>query len=376
MAEPDFGMDKADMKKLLNVSKKQPVHCAIGLTKGGVVLMMDKIKQPKALVKELEKKFSDMKSPHWGEALVDTDEDPKLVILTLNKAAPGMARQMKKTLKGTGFSKVEIRLEDGTVADKVGEDDEEDAAQADGAKPGAPAAAAAPAAPQPPPPEPPPAAAQAASSQQPPAAPEAAAAPSAPSGEAAALTKQLTDLVKRMAANPAAAAAGKAFAAQAQASLKSGDVKSATASIKQLQETLDQAPDPARIAAMGKARVAWTATRKKVEGELDKLHKEMTEVYKDHGFGAQLDKVFHAKVEPMLANLDESLSSKLDEVTKNTDPASHAKLVGEAKQIVQKYEQYIAGEKLIAKLDANPFVPLQIEKTLHATLEALGKAIA
>jgi predicted nucleic acid-binding Zn-ribbon protein len=178
-----------------------------------------------------------------------------------------------------------------------------------------------------------------------------------------------------MAANPAGAGAAKALAAKAQASLKSGDVKGAADTIKQLQAALDQAPDPAKLAALEKARATWTATRKKVESELDKLHKEMTAVYKDHGFGPKLDKVFHAKVEPMLSNLDESLSQKLDEVTKNTDPGAHTKLVGEAKQIVQKYEKYVAGEKLIAKLDANPFVPLQIEKTLHASLEALAKVI-
>jgi hypothetical protein len=128
-------MDTADMKKLLIVSKRQPVHCGVGMTKDGVVLLLDKIKPPRALVKDLEKQFPDMKSPHWGTAVVDTDEDPKLVILTLNKAAPGMARRMKKTLKGTGFTKVEIHLEDGSVADKVGEEDEEGA---EGAAPAAP----------------------------------------------------------------------------------------------------------------------------------------------------------------------------------------------------------------------------------------------
>jgi hypothetical protein len=383
-AEPDFGMDRADMKKLLVRSKKEPVHCGLGLTKAGVVLMMDKIKQPKALVKELEKKFADMKSPHWGTAFVDVDEDPKLVILSLNKAAPGMARRMKKTLKGTGFSKVEIRLEDGSVADKVGEEDEEDEEGA----PAAPGAAAAkPAEPQ---------AAPASPAAEAPAAPQEQAKPAGPSIEQ--LTDDLKQLVKQMIemmkTDPSRAGALKQLAAQGQACIKSGDVQGTQDAIKQLKEELSApkaqngaapaaspppasgTPAPPNMAALDKARQAWTATRTKVESELGKLHKEMTATYKDHGFGAQLDRVFQSKVEPMLHSLDDSLSHKLDEVTKNKDPGQHAKLIGEAKQIVQRYEKFLASEPLIAKLDKNPFVELHIEKTLTGSLEVMNKTLA
>jgi hypothetical protein len=77
----------------------------------------------------------------------------------------------------------------------------------------------------------------------------------------------------------------------------------------------------------------------------------------------------------MLSVLDRSLAVKLDEVNKATDATQRAQLVQEARQIMQRYEAYVANEPLIAKLDANPFVPVAIEKTLKATLAALAKTV-
>jgi hypothetical protein len=225
--------------------------------------------------------------------------------------------------------------------------------------------------------------------------------------DAATLTKSLTDLVRRMipviAANPDQQGALKGLATEAQNTLKRGDLQTAAIMIDRLRDTLDSAspapptaakpapavelpprpaaPAPAPAAngpgapAFAKARLAWVAARNKVESEVGKLHAEMTTVYKDHGFGAHLDKFFHAKVEPILTNLDEALAEKLDEVNNATDPAEHAKLVQEARGIIQRYESYVAGEKLIADLDDNPFVPLAIQKTLTATLTTLSKAM-
>ena len=113
-ASPDI--DKGELKKLLIRSKKEPVNCAVAMSKSQqALIVLDKIKQPRAILKELEKKFGDVAMPRWGTAFVDVDADPKLVILTLNKPTPGFARKMKKTLKGTGFAKVEVRLESNNI---------------------------------------------------------------------------------------------------------------------------------------------------------------------------------------------------------------------------------------------------------------------
>ena len=61
--------------------------------------------------------------------MVDTDDDPTLVKFMLNKAVTSMARRLVKTLKGTGFRKVQILLEDGSPVEVAAE--EEAAEQAD-----------------------------------------------------------------------------------------------------------------------------------------------------------------------------------------------------------------------------------------------------
>ena len=374
MAEAaDTGMDKADMKKLLTRSKKEPVNCAVALSKDAALMLLDKIKQPKALVKALQKDFPDAKAPRWGQAFVDVDENPKLVILTLNAAAPGIARKLKKSLKGTGFSKVEIRLEDGSVAEAAGDEEEEEEG------------AAAPA--------------HAAPGEDGPAAPPAAAAPDGLAmPDLGALQRQLGNLMKRLpevlTGNPPNADTLKQMASDAVSALKAGNVAVATDLIHALADALGLtgaplgggAPGDGAHGAQGaatpnmakftKARAAWVATRQKVESDIGVLHKAMTDHYKGHGFGSQLDTYFTKTVEPVLGSLDSSLATKLDQVTGNKDPAQHAKLVSEAKEIIGGYEQYVANEPIIGKLDANPFTPLAIRKTLTASLSALSKAVA
>lgn len=135
------------------------------------------------------------------------------------------------------------------------------------------------------------------------------------------------------------------------------------------------AADPA-LATIGKSGLVWNATRKHVEKQLADLHKAMTDAYQGHGFGAELDRVFHSKVEPIIASFDDKLIHKLAEVSRTADPAARAPLLDEARQIISRYESYLAGEPLLAKLDANPFVPMTLAKTLTASLEALNRSLA
>ncbi len=405
MADAAGGTDKVELKKLLTLSKKQPVNCGIGMTKEGAVMHLDRMKQPKALVKELEKNHKDMKNPLWGTAFVDMDEDPKLVILTLNKAASGIANKLKKTLKGTGFSKVEIRLEDGTVAEKADEEEEEE--QAAATTPAAPATnGAAP----PVPPDAGPAIAAEASRPAPPAAPQAApidvagseplmaaaadatsAAPAPAAPDMGALTRQLTDLVKQMipalAADPSRAAALKGLAVSAQTSLKAGDAGGAQSSIAALQGALGQGgatngavpappPAPTPSPAIVKARQVWVATRQKVETDLDKLHGSFASAFKGHGRQADLTKAFRTRVDGVLGKLDEALAHKLDAVNNAANPTERAKLVQEAHTLIDGYSKHVASDPTITEVDRNPFAPLALRKTITASLSVLSKSIS
>lgn len=353
MAEIDRGMELADLKRLLMKSKAEPVNVAVGLSGKTAVMMLHKMKQPRAVSKDLEGKFKDLKTPRWGTAFVDTDEDPKLVILTLNRAGGGLGRRLKKTLKGTGFSKVRIQLEDGTVDEDIGEEDEGEAGEEEGHTQGA---------------EPP--------------------APWNP----AEVTARLTELVKQMVgvvkSAPDRVGELKDLATKAQAAIKTGAENAAIEAVDAFASALaalnqglasvnagatnGQAPNPA---VLQKSGLAWAAALKRVQDDFGKLQQAVAQHYDGQPFAAELETLLQDKVAPILTTLDQSLAGKLDQAGKSGDGAEQQKLLGEARQMIGEYESFVSGSSLLAQLDDNPFVPLQTQKTLTATLGALKKSV-
>jgi hypothetical protein len=241
---------------------------------------------------------------------------------------------------------------------------------------------------------PPPAQASPVPPVQPPVNPTAAATsqpPSAPAPDADALTRRVVALVKRLLqADPAIQATLKGLAAQVQTALKSGDLATAGRLSDQLSTGLDAtpaaqpvAPAPpaaaaetaARNAVNAKARVAWIATRKKVDGDLGKLHQAFASAFKGHPVEGDVTKAFRTRVDTVLDTLDEGLAHRLDAVNGATDPELRGKLVQEAHALIGQYSQHIASDPTIAALDKNPFVSLSIKKTMTDTLSALSKTI-
>lgn len=108
-----IGMDVQALKKLLVRSKKEAVNCALAQgdakTGGLGLVLLDKIELPKQLMKSLKEQFPTSRSPCFGTASIDVDKDPKLVTFRVNRRVPGLDRRMRKSLKGTGFTKVEIQ---------------------------------------------------------------------------------------------------------------------------------------------------------------------------------------------------------------------------------------------------------------------------
>jgi hypothetical protein len=519
-ANDSVGMDKADLKRLLRIARKDPVHMAFALGGDGKpIIMLDKRKQPRALERGIKEGAPDARNHRFGSVAIDPD-DPKLAIFTINKAASGMARRLVIALKGTGYQKVQILLDDGTSVEAAeGEAEEDQDEQEDGrheaadegdaettdhrdAPDDASGQAAGPAAS-----DPAPAAGPAGSDPTPAAGQDDATAPAQP--DAATLTQTLTGLVKQMMAviakDPSQKAALAELATDAQASLKRGDLAQAAAGIEVLRQAIDAAsggtaatagaaaPDPQQPAAStgadpaqassasppaaqdgapaqdaagllgeltavvkqlmpivaadqtqrdavkgivaqaqaslksgdldtaskhldtlramldggsvpaadaapasasaapsaaaagapgngaaatyAKSRLVWTAARTKVDGDIAKLHDEFMAVFKDHAKADDIGAAFRQRVGSVMDKLDAGLADKLDALANNTDPSQHAKLVQEAKQLVQNYQTYLANEPLIATLDTNPFTPLAIGKTMTATLSALGKAL-
>ncbi len=119
------------MKPLLALSKREPVHAAIGLTADGEgVILLDKKLKPKKVLALLKANAAKAKlqlqpsSLRFGKAEVDTDYDPGMVRFFLNKEAPGnMRAKLVEVVKRIPYQKVELNT------DSSFEEEPEDEAQ-------------------------------------------------------------------------------------------------------------------------------------------------------------------------------------------------------------------------------------------------------
>jgi hypothetical protein len=205
--------------------------------------------------------------------------------------------------------------------------------------------------------------------------------------DAATQTRALAELARRIpgVADPAQKADLARMATQANALLRSNELADAEERIDELRAALDEAGVPANEgnggtqevgggspAAFTRARQAWSATRKRVEDEIEKLRAAIVTAYQDHDIANDLEASFRTKVAgTVLQNFDERLSEKLNAVAGATDAAQRKQLIDEAKAIMDGYRTYVTSEPLLADLDDNPFEPLKIRQTVTTTLTAL-----
>jgi hypothetical protein len=231
-------MEVADIRRLLNESKSsgKPIGCAVGMSKDmkTALLLLHKTHEGSELGRNLKKDVPDVVNMRFGTARID-EENQKMVRLVLNRPVSGVAKKLIKTLKGTGYTKVKLGLEDGTEFE--GADDEEDA-QAQAAKQAqAPTAEAARPAPPPPATEAP-AIPAAGAAPPPPPAPEKDAAPP----DADALKKELAALAGQIpgaaGGDAAKTAAMVKLAREGQANIATNNLKYAATSIEQLRRAI------------------------------------------------------------------------------------------------------------------------------------------
>jgi hypothetical protein len=149
-------MEIADMRRLLNESKSsgKPIGCAVGMSKDmkTALLLLHKMHEGPEVGRNLKKDVPDIVNMRFGTARID-EEHTNMVRLVLNRPVTGIAKKLVKTLKGTGYTKVKLGLEDGTEFEGA-EDEEEAQAGKTAPTAEAPASPAEAAAPPPPPPPP------------------------------------------------------------------------------------------------------------------------------------------------------------------------------------------------------------------------------
>ena len=361
----DIGMEIADLKRLLVRSKKEPVNCAIGLSKDGVPkIHVDKLKQPRACLAELTKAHGSLKTPGFGSVHVDVDEDPKMVILTLNKPSPGFGRKFKKGLRGTGFTKITIIHEDGSPAENIGEDDEGDEQTADPNQ-----TVADDATPQ----------LQtgddAATGTQPTTA--------AAAFDTAGLTHRLTDAVKLMlpviAANPSMRDDLKTLAESAQAAIKSAN-PGAEDVIHQLELAIDSARQSAPAAAPGAADGGqpgtlqtvpklWLDTIDSMVADCGKLKDGIRKDFGDQSpeVVADIEKNL-SRIDQVCGKFDKSLADLLQSAAGASDQAARTAALTKVRAAVAAQVKWAATDPVVALLDDNPWAPARIKQRLATVL--------
>ena len=329
-AAPTPAMDKAELKALLVKSKTEPVSCAIGLTKDKqALILLHKTKPSMALVKELEKQSGPLTSPCHGTAMVNAEVDAKLVVLTLNKAPGGIGAKLKKTLASAGFPKIQIKLEDGTLAESADEEEGEAAAPGNGA-----------------------------------------ALP-----DAVALKSRLAALIgmipAAIAADPAAKGPLVQLATGANASLKTADLSAAAALINQLREALAKLGGPPKASGKPDPAILWRDAKELVGKQISRLQDVMR---------AQQHPMFDRIADQGLNGVTGKLQVGLHVALANLGQASgdeRIKAAAKVKSGVAEFRKFLQSDPVVPLLESNPFgIAVKLRATLGQALDAIDNSLA
>jgi hypothetical protein len=362
-------MSPGEMKPLLALSKREPVQAAIGLTSEGEgIILLDKKLKPKKVLATLKASAQKAKiqlqtaTLRFGKAEVDTDYDPGMVRFFVNKEPPGNMRvKLLEVVKRIPYQKVELNVQPSL------EEEPEDEVEGQTTTTTT-ATATAP-------------------TQPPPTAPSQPAAPQLDPKALASALGQLVQAIPKVAngdANVQKSLA--ALATAADAGLRANDLPAALQGINALRRALAEAMDAAKLRAQvgggavgpvvyAKSRLAWLAARKKMETDLETLRQRLIDHYKDAAIADDLDGRYAERVGPVLRNLDEELADTLDMAINETNPDKRKDLIEAARGVIKRYQDFVASEPIFGELDANPFVPLSVAKTMTATLTTLAAAV-
>ena len=338
------GSDKATLKRLLKSASQEAVNAAIALDAGGAaIILLDKRKNPRALLKQLKDDAPDSRNHRFGTVAVVAEQ--KLVRFTLDKQAGAMLRKLVVALKGTGYRKIEIGTEGANDFESADSDDDASDEPA----------------PEDPPREDP-----------------------GPARAIAALTRRLTDLVRKLGSTgtpPPKPAID--LARTIKAALAANDDKTATTQLDALKKLVDAPPTPdtaqgtvkpADPAALGKAKQVWVGTRAKISGDLQNLFGTFRQTFAGQDGGDQIAKEFRSHIDTVLGQLDDELAHALDALAKAPD-AERAKAADRTRKLIERYSAHVTNDEVVAALDDNPLVKINLRATIGTALSAIAKQV-
>lgn len=135
------------------------------------------------------------------------------------------------------------------------------------------------------------------------------------------------------------------------------------------------AKEAGRFVNHAKAKLTWNSVRQKVKADLQALEQAIRDEYGHRQDVPDLATKLR-KLDTVLATLDESLSTTLDDALNAPDLAARAALHDKARQVVARYKAFVDTDPLVAAIDSNPFVPLNTHATLSKTLQVLDRSLA
>lgn len=173
----------------------------------------------------------------------------------------------------------------------------------------------------------------------------------------------------------------RAVAEFAREKIAQGNAKGAQAALDSLEALLRPAAPAAPAAARGpskidyaKCRLVWDATRRKVQGDLQKLEQAILTEYRAARGLAQI-KTRLRRLDEVLAGFNEDLGLLLDRADTEADADARQRCHREAAALIAKFLARANDDPFIGQLEANPFLPLPLRATLAGPLGTLAKLI-
>jgi hypothetical protein len=131
------------------------------------------------------------------------------------------------------------------------------------------------------------------------------------------------------------------------------------------------APAQGKFVALQQARLAWDAARKKVAAEIKALQAKILETFKGDADFPQAVAAAQS-LQQKWTDIDGRLYSKLEEGLNAADPKKREACHDEAGKLIDECLSKVTGDDVLKTLDANPFVPVTVFKTLNSTLGVLS----
>jgi len=123
--------------------------------------------------------------------------------------------------------------------------------------------------------------------------------------------------------------------------------------------------------AFARLKLQWNEAKARLEADLENLRELVLSEYDDAETAQQAHKILR-----ITGRFNEGLADTLDDLYNAAEPALQKQLRGRASEIVGNYQAYLDGDALVAHIEENPFMPLEIRERLSAPLQQLREQLA